>query len=790
MAVDSANLTIPAGGSGTLLATVGRSGTPSAATGPIQLIVDRPPVFVTSSIGAVQAIGSQSVVPVTLRIGATAAPGMYSVTLRGTATGLPDALVTFFITVVPAPSYAMTLSSDAVTVARGGVARVSATLARAHFSGPVSLALSGATGITGTVVVPSVPSTATDSLSVGVLNIVVAPDVAPGIYPMVVRGTTAGVADRTATLLVTVTADPLQVIVPSPLSLAQAGSITTELLVNRLASVGAVTLQMEGVPNGVTAAFTPAVLTPSVLTPSVAGTNSVSLSLAARADVAPGTYALRIRAQAAGISDVVSPLSLVVTRAGVSVVLAPATLTMFQGTTTRVAARLVRTSFAGAVQLAMEGTPVGLTVSAEPALVSGDSTTLRVSATGAVAAGRYDITVRATPLGLTADAEHRVTLSVTVQAVSGGEGNVLLDWSGCTVPAWIAAQDGNGPWQRLVPLAGAVRFAVASGKGAYAYLESSRTIVVRYRSQAELSAGVITMCPPPSGTKRITGTSQHTGIGELWTWVLAGLSITTTQALPTLDFSPVPDGVHDLVAWTQFGTTYRLLLQRGIDLPDGGSLGSLSLLGPDGFFAAQRTMSIRGTFVSGDQLSHSLDYLTTAACTVNMMMTRGPVGTTFTSYGIPELFQMPRDFHQITVRSANTQTIRSTTVVMHALTENIFTLPPVLPTPDVRALAGPYKRLQLSMAPLPSTYNGVLDFRYQDGLQSTTLSASSAYVAGGPLTVAMPDFTDVAGWIPSAAITRDASVQWTLTVDGGDLTTPRCTEGRTTVWAMRLGGGV
>jgi len=50
-------------------------------------------------------------------------------------------------------------------------------------------------------------------------------------------------------------------------------------------------------------------------------------------------------------------------------------------------------------------------------------------------------------------------------------GNVVLTWAGCTAPNWVAAHDGDGPWEQVLPTGGEYRFAVTSGKGGYAFVE-------------------------------------------------------------------------------------------------------------------------------------------------------------------------------------------------------------------------------------------------------------------------------------------------------------------------------
>ena len=77
-----------------------------------------------------------------------------------------------------------------------------------------------------------------------------------------------------------------------------------------------------------------------------------------------------------------------------------------------------------------------------------------------------------------------VALTVTPPA-SGAL--VLLDWSGCVAPTWVALQDGTGPWTRLTSSSATYVGSVASSVGGIAYVTDGN-VFVRYMMKAELSA--------------------------------------------------------------------------------------------------------------------------------------------------------------------------------------------------------------------------------------------------------------------------------------------------------------
>ncbi len=509
-----------------------------------------------------------------------------------------------------------------------------------------------------------------------------------------------------------------------------------------------------------------------------------AVTVSARADVLPGAYPVTLRATASGAADAVAAMRVLVTPSSI-VISSDSSVTLVAGASTVLMLRIARLGFAGDVRVTTDRLPTGVTASVDPAVTLSDSVRVTIAAAANAPAGDDTLVLRAAPIGLMPTAERTMRIRVTVRAPSGNAGNAILDVRHCSAPTWIAVLDGTGAWQRLRAVDGTARFSVTE-KGGVAWIDGA-SLNVRYLTESEFSAAPLSLCAPPSGAKRLLGTGLHGAVGEVWTYAFGGISAASTMAVPEFSFDGVPNGAHDLLGYAALGATARFLIRRDINVANGESIGSFSLTGAEAFNAVQRPMAIAGTVQSGDLLSYSLDYLTRDACTANAIFTRAPIGTSFSALGIPETYQRVSDFHQLTVRSASTVGVRTATMVMHALETRSITLPNVIVTPDVRTLAGPYKRLQLTLSAVPPIYTGPIALQYQDRLQSMSVSASRAYAGSAAVTLAMPDLSGVSDWVPAAAIGRDVPVQWTLSIDGGDLSVPRCTEGRTTVRVTRVG---
>ncbi len=139
------------------------------------------------------------------------------------------------------------------------------------------------------------------------LTVTVAPGAALGTANLVLTGTSLGAADQTSILALTIrppiTPGDSVVLSATPATVdvhtGASGAQTINLA--RTSFTVPVTLTVEGLPAGVSAAFVPATTT---------GTAS-TITITATAGAAPGTYNLTVRGTGPGISD--ATMSLVLT---------------------------------------------------------------------------------------------------------------------------------------------------------------------------------------------------------------------------------------------------------------------------------------------------------------------------------------------------------------------------------------------------------------------------------------------------------------------------------------------
>jgi len=124
----------------------------------------------------------------------------------------------------------------------------------------------------------------------------------------------------------------------------------------------------------------------------------------------------------------------------------------------------------------------------------------------------------------------------------------------------------------------------------------------------------------------------------------------------------------------------------------------------------------------------------------------------------------------------------------HTFGPRTITLGSQLGAPAVTSLAGPYKRLQ-AVFTVPGDYSsGASTFGYVDAAadKSVSLAASAAYRGGPGMTLALADFSGLAGWdnnwAPAAAATGDWTVSGGASVGGSS-----CVESATQRSAARGG---
>jgi hypothetical protein len=306
ISLNPTSASVAQGGSTTVTATVTGAG---GFTGIPLITISGAPTGVTVAVSNIQPSGSTTTATGTVTVAANTATGTYPITITATGTGVTAATATFTLTVTAAPasSYTFSLSPTSVTVPQGGSQTATLNIARNNFTGPITLAVTGApTGVTATF--NPTPATANTST----LTVAAAANATTGNATLTITGTATGAANQTITLPISVTATSAGsytlTAAPTSLAVTQGGAAATSTItINRTGGfAGSVALAVTGAPNGVTATLNPASTT----------TNSSTLTVSAAAGATTGNATLTITGTATGIANQTVSIPLTVSASG------------------------------------------------------------------------------------------------------------------------------------------------------------------------------------------------------------------------------------------------------------------------------------------------------------------------------------------------------------------------------------------------------------------------------------------------------------------------------------------
>ena len=690
----------------------------------------------------------------------------------------------------PQGAIAIALSPASGSVPQGGSSTIGVTVSRSGgFTGTVSITATGAPS--GTTAQVSASSTV-GTVTAAVITVNVSGSATPGTSTITVHATGSGVSEVTKTFTLTVTAVASGSfglsLSPAQLSVAQGANGSTQVSVVRSNFPGAVALTATGAPGGVTATFSPQ---------SVTGATS-TLTIAVGVSVVAQQYTITVHGAATGAADPTATLTLTVTSTGssggFSLSATGSPIAISQGGNGQATVNITRTGgFSGAVALAVEGAPAGLTASVNPASTTGGSSTLSVVASASLAASSYTLTVRGTATGL---ADQTTTVQVTVSA-SGGSGNVTLDFTSCSTDTrarWVAYQDGAGTWTQVAGASDMYHFTITAATGGFAYvtqpqLSSSTTLAVQFMSRAEMSAAPILFCQP-GPIKLVNGTLANVGAAQLVNISMGGAFALAVGAIPNFALPGVADGAHDLVAYLYGGApsaTDKMIIRRDQNVATNGSLAPLDFGGAEAFTPASASISVSG-LVAGDGMVSTTSYLTGASCDAGTLYQQFPFASPFTVYGVPAGQQRGSDFHSVLVTAAGANSNHSAQLSFHTLGSKAVVLPAPLASVNVQVVNAGYKRLIATFG-LAADYNSGASLYYipKTGVpHPVTISATAAYIGSSNATLAMPDFTGVAGWSDVWAAGVGIGTNYTISAVGSNAST-MCQEGARRVTATVTG---
>ncbi len=555
---------------------------------------------------------------------------------------------------------------------------------------------------------------------------------------------------------------------------------------------GAVSVAVEGLPTGATAAPLTIAANATTGQVSVITTNAATI----------GTANLTLRGTGTGVEPRTVTVGLTVSAppaAGTyTMTAAPTTLNVTAGTSGQVTLTLARTGgFAGAVALTATA-PAGVTVTFAPASVTGTTATATITVAGGTAASVGQVTLRGNATG---QPERTVPITLTITAAGGGGGGTgNVAWVFCEsagIPIWLAAQDGNGAWTRVTPTGQEFRFQINGARGGVAYVtpEDAGTVLkVFYGTTAELQAQGGIACAGRTGPARtLTGTVANVPTPGALLLSLGGSQGTATAPGNTFSINRVPSGTIDVLGGASsltFGGAgvsfdlQRLFLRRNINPANNASLGTLDFTGAESFVPAAATATI--TNAGGEFIAATGSFISTNGLFLTYSVGTGTAAASIPIKGLPADKRQGGELHFFNISATPTLdpfvgSTRNVGLVFAAMANQTITYGPTMTMPTVSSLGG--GRLQ-AVYPVQAAYNRYWIASFDQGTidRRADIEMTSGWLGGGgTVTLAMPDLSGVSGWNASWALAPGTTASWTVSGTGWDggngITSPPFVEG-------------
>ncbi|MDZ7629877.1 MAG: hypothetical protein U5K74_00615 [Gemmatimonadaceae bacterium] len=540
---------------------------------------------------------------------------------------------------------------------------------------------------------------------------------------------------------------------------------------------GTVDLTASGAPSGVTVTLTPATLG--------SGNTSSDVVVQTATSVSPATFPITITATGSGVTAATTTLTITVTAApvpSITLTVAPTTVSIIAGETGTATATIARGGgFTGPVTLSATNAPTGITATiASPTLsAAATSSSITLAVDIRVAAGTYPITITAAGTG---PAPTTAILSVTVTPPTSSRA-VTLAYCAADAPIWLAFQDGGmGPWVRVLPNAGTSTYAftMLTGKAGVASVDTVGTgyrLNVSYLTADETQRLVTAALNGGCASKTITGSVANVPPPQD-AFVSLGFAqeFVDPAVRTTFSLTDVASGPQDLVAFRSAPGSRlpdRVILRRGLDVPQAGTLPVLDFGSAEGFAPALANVTL--TNIGADTAFVIADFIGTRGAGAGRV---SDIDAIVTGAGARQFAAIPADrlntgeFQQLyaAATAANTPTSdRVARLFFRTAGNRTVALGPALSVPTVtRVSGGAYARARFTL-PVQADYARLLFAAFDQVASDRLVSvyASAGFTGGGAWDVTVPALSGTAGWQDTWGLQNGAPIEWFVGAIGG-----------------------
>ena len=371
----------------------------------------------------------------TLTASGSANVGQSTITITGTSGSLTQ--TTTFPLGVYTPTFSLSAGSLGIAQGSSGTVYVN-VLEQYGFTGSVNLAVSGLpSGVTGLF---STNPTTNNS----VLTLTASSTTPAGQYSLTLTGTSGGVT-QTTTIPLSIYGPSFSLYVSAgTFSLNPGASGTFSINVNpQYGFTGSVSFSASGLPNGVTASFSPS-----------SSTTSSTLTLTASASATPGTQLITVTGVSGGLTETTT-FDLTVNTPGFALAAAPGTINLVPGGAGKSTVIVTPSNaFDGNVTLSATGLPSGVTATFSANPITPGSSILTLTASSTASAGSAPVTITGTSGSLSSSAPLTVSVgsstappasTATTIAITSSGSPVTSVASGALVTLTAQAMNGSTP---------------------------------------------------------------------------------------------------------------------------------------------------------------------------------------------------------------------------------------------------------------------------------------------------------------------------------------------------------
>src|SRR6266568_8544583 len=352
-------------------------------------------------------------------------------------------------------------------------------------------------------------------------------------------------------------------------------------------------------------------------------------------------------------------------------------------------------------------------------------------------------------------------------------------------PTWVAFQDGDGAWTQAQPTPSGsnktFRHEFSADRGAIATLSRAggnmTVLSVLYGTPAELVTAGDTNSRDcgPAPAKTLLGTVAQLDANET-AFVSASFNSRVRVSVDrTFELKGLASGPRDLLAarTTRIDGSdvlTRLIMRRGVDVPDSTTLPVLDFASAEAFAPAVASVSLNGLgaegATSGTRLLTSHDELAVT------LLTNPTTAATRPYVALPETQLRAGDLQILSASTfaATTGSARLATLYFRAPSDRSLTLGALLIQPTFTTVAtAPAVRLRAHFVP-QSDYDRSAIVSYQQGTTTfVTIAMTAAYAA---LTetgydLVPPDLSGAAGFGPAWTLQPGGTLLWSAARIGG-----------------------